>query len=90
MNIIIVLLFLTGLVIGHLDRSKKYFISENLYKKKFDTFKNYIPVRELKHQINENDNPAIVANLKKYLFYKRLSRALIFLSFILLISGRFI
>lgn len=90
MTILIVFLFLAGLIIGHLDRSKKYFISENLYKKKFDTFKNYIPVRELKYQIKRHDNPVIVMNLKKYLLYKRLSRTFIFLSFILLVSSRFI
>ncbi len=74
MGFVSALLFSTAIFFGVMDKSNHVFERENLYRKELDKWKNYIPFKELKYQVQNHKDPAIVNQLKKYLVFRRLSR----------------
>ena len=85
MNYLIMFCFFIGLIFRLMDMSGKIFNADKLHRKNIDKFKNYVPLKELRYQINNLQDFEKVKILKKYYHYRIASRVLISLAFFLLV-----
>lgn len=82
--------FISAALITLKDNSRKIFTENGLYRKKIHSYYNGTPLSEIKFRIKNLDDKNLVDQLRKCLFFRRLSNIFLLLTIILFFLYHFL